>query len=178
MKNVDVLLSPDRKVPAWTALVICVVIVVVDVLTPTQIVLGSFFVVPVLIAAWFNSLALALAISIGLPLVRFFIAIQMDPASVPALSAVNAIDRMVLLTVVSLITSKLAGSVRHLKIEVKVLEGLIPICSNCKKIRDKDGVWQPMEEYIGERSKAEFTHGICPDCARLLYGKYLNSDRA
>ncbi|MBN1574253.1 MAG: PAS domain S-box protein [Deltaproteobacteria bacterium] len=53
--------------------------------------------------------------------------------------------------------------------EVKKLSGLLPICANCKKIRDDEGYWRQIEQYIGERSEAEFTHGICPDCAVTLY---------
>lgn len=47
---------------------------------------------------------------------------------------------------------------------VKRLEGLLPICAYCKKIRDKDNTWHTIEAYIEERSSAEFSHGICPDC--------------
>jgi PAS domain S-box-containing protein len=55
--------------------------------------------------------------------------------------------------------------------EVKKLSGLLPICSSCKKIRDDEGYWKQIEQFIGERSEAEFTHGICPDCAEKLYSK-------
>jgi len=44
------------------------------------------------------------------------------------------------------------------------LEGLLPICSYCKKIRDKHDAWLPLEAYIEDRSEAEFSHGICPEC--------------
>ena len=53
--------------------------------------------------------------------------------------------------------------------EVKTLRGFLPICANCKKIRDDKGYWNQLEEYIGDHSDAEFSHGICPDCARKLY---------
>ena len=53
--------------------------------------------------------------------------------------------------------------------EIKKLKGILPICSSCKKIRDDKGYWQQIEAYIGQHSGAEFTHGICPDCARKLY---------
>ncbi|MBA3028474.1 MAG: hypothetical protein FP816_06630 [Desulfobacteraceae bacterium] len=53
--------------------------------------------------------------------------------------------------------------------EVKTLRGLIPICSNCKSIRDDKGYWNQIETYIKAHSNAEFTHGICPDCAQRLY---------
>lgn len=53
--------------------------------------------------------------------------------------------------------------------EVKVLSGLLPICMSCKKIRDDKGYWNQIEIYIRERSDAEFSHGICPDCIEKLY---------
>lgn len=53
--------------------------------------------------------------------------------------------------------------------ELKVLRGIIPICSNCKKIRNDKGYWEQVESYISQHSEAEFSHGICPDCVRKLY---------
>jgi hypothetical protein len=49
--------------------------------------------------------------------------------------------------------------------EVKVLKGLLPICSSCKKIRDDQGYWNHLEDYIDAHSEATFTHGLCPGCA-------------
>ncbi len=49
--------------------------------------------------------------------------------------------------------------------EVRVLRGLLPICASCKKIRDPNGRWEQLEVYIRQHSEAEFTHGLCPDCA-------------
>lgn len=56
--------------------------------------------------------------------------------------------------------------------KIKVLSGIIPICSSCKKIRDDTGYWQQVEEYISEHSDAEFSHGICNDCLKKLYPDY------
>jgi hypothetical protein len=53
--------------------------------------------------------------------------------------------------------------------QVKKLSGLLPICASCKNIRDDEGYWREIEFYIGSRSEAEFSHGICPDCAKRLY---------
>jgi DNA-binding response OmpR family regulator len=53
--------------------------------------------------------------------------------------------------------------------KIRTLKGLLPICSNCKKIRDDHGYWNRIEKYITEHSEAAFTHGICPECARKLY---------
>jgi len=53
--------------------------------------------------------------------------------------------------------------------EVKTLRGFLPICAHCKKIRDDKGYWNQIESYIRDRSDAEFSHGICPECAKKLY---------
>jgi len=53
--------------------------------------------------------------------------------------------------------------------KVKILQGLLPVCASCKKIRDDKGVWQPFEAYIAAKSEAQFTHGVCPDCMARLY---------
>lgn len=53
--------------------------------------------------------------------------------------------------------------------EVRKLSGLLPICSSCKKIRDDKGYWQSLESYISDRSEAQFSHGICPECSSKLY---------
>lgn len=53
--------------------------------------------------------------------------------------------------------------------KVKTLSGLIPICASCKKIRDDNGYWNQLEEYIHKYSDAEFTHGVCPECMKRLY---------
>ena len=57
--------------------------------------------------------------------------------------------------------------------EVKKLSGLLPICSQCKKIRDDQGYWGELEGYIQGHSEAQFTHGVCPDCYEKLYGDIL-----
>jgi hypothetical protein len=53
--------------------------------------------------------------------------------------------------------------------EAKSLTGLLPICSGCKKIRDDQGCWREIEDYIRSRARVEFSHGICPDCRERLY---------
>jgi GAF domain-containing protein len=53
--------------------------------------------------------------------------------------------------------------------EIRTLRAILPICSNCKKIRDDKGYWQEVESYISAHSEAIFSHGICPECARRLY---------
>ena len=52
---------------------------------------------------------------------------------------------------------------------VRVLRGMLPICASCKKVRDDQGYWQQLESYVADHSDAEFSHGICPECAERLY---------
>ena len=53
--------------------------------------------------------------------------------------------------------------------KVQVLSGLLPICASCKKIRDDKGYWNQIESYIRDRSDADFSHSICPECTKKLY---------
>ncbi len=62
--------------------------------------------------------------------------------------------------------------------KVKTLSGLIPICANCKKIRDDRGYWTQVEEYVRDHSDAEFSHSICPECMKLLYPDFTGKESA
>lgn len=57
---------------------------------------------------------------------------------------------------------------------IKTLHGIIPICASCKKIRDDEGYWNQLEAYIRNHTGCEFSHGICPECARKLYPECFN----
>lgn len=69
----------------------------------------------------------------------------------------------------------LAKNLQEALSNIKVLKEMLPICANCKKIRDDDGFWQNVESYISKHSDTKFSHGICPDCVRRLYPEF--SDR-
>ncbi len=68
---------------------------------------------------------------------------------------------------------ELEAAMRH----IKRLEGLVPICVNCKKMRVEKGdskdprAWMPLEEYISQKTNASITHGLCPDCVKKMYGE-------
>lgn len=82
-----------------------------------------------------------------------------DPSSTAIIRTIRyAIERQHLMT-------ELKDALSH----VKQLQGLLPICSACKMIRDDKGYWSSIESYIGDHSEVQFTHSICPDCARKLY---------
>ncbi len=83
----------------------------------------------------------------------------------PLIQHVNEIKRM------DERNKKLIEELHEAIAEIKVLSGLLPICSSCKKIRDDKGYWTWIEKYIQEHSEAQFSHSICPDCAKKLYPK-------
>ena len=87
-------------------------------------------------------------------------------AQVVVVQAATAIERQQLIV-----------RLREALAEVRALSGLLPICAHCKKIRDDQGYWHQVEEYIQNHSDAEFSHGLCPECARLYYGEYMEADR-
>ena len=70
---------------------------------------------------------------------------------------------------------RLIGQLQNALAEVKRLSGLLPICVNCKKIRNDEGYWEQVESYICKHSEAEFSHGICPECAKVLYPEFKSS---
>jgi PAS domain S-box-containing protein len=64
---------------------------------------------------------------------------------------------------------KLIAELQEALGNIKTLSGLIPICANCKKIRDDKGYWQQVEVYVRDHSEARFSHGLCPECAKLFF---------
>ena len=75
----------------------------------------------------------------------------------------------------SMVISRLKETEKKLRealSQIKALSGLLPICSSCKKIRNDKGYWEQIETYIRSHSEVEFSHGICPECAKKLYPEF------
>lgn len=73
---------------------------------------------------------------------------------------------------------RLIGQLQEALAGIKTLHGLLPICYSCKQIRDDKGYWNQIDTYIRDHTEAEFTHGICPACARKLYPEFVSGDGA
>jgi PAS domain S-box-containing protein len=71
--------------------------------------------------------------------------------------------------------SKDITELRQAREEIALLRGIIPICASCKNIRNDEGYWQRIEDYIASHSEAVFSHGLCPDCAAKLYPEFFNA---
>jgi PAS domain S-box-containing protein len=72
---------------------------------------------------------------------------------------------------------KLLNDLKKALTNVRMLSGLLPICSCCKKIRDDGGDWKALESYIKSHSEADFSHGLCPECASKLYPEFSLNDK-
>jgi len=71
---------------------------------------------------------------------------------------------------------KLIRELREAIDKIKTLSGMLPICASCKKIRDDKGYWKQIEEYLRDHSEAEFSHSLCPDCAKKLYPEFYQEE--
>ena len=168
--------SRPLRLASWLGLAACMV--GLDYLLGPLIQFPIFYVIPVALCAWFDGLAVSLILAIGLPLIRLYLMSQWDfPLGVqPAI--INAAIRAAVLSSLAVVVARTARQTRLLAQEVEVLEGLLPICSYCKKIRDENDEWQRLECYITQRSTAEFTHGICPECRATHYSPESTTHRS
>lgn len=168
-----------RTVPPWLFHPIswglmAVIVIVADWWSGPYIQLTLALLVPIALAAWVGRLYSSLAMAVGLAVVRDLVA--MWDGHPPLWSAEHLLDtfeQALLLSGWSLALYVLGERQRQLALHVRTLEGLLPICSFCKQIRDDQGEWVGLESYIEAHSKAEFTHGICPSCAQQHYGMTL-----
>jgi hypothetical protein len=157
---------------------VTVTIAVLDRLAGPHVSLGVLYLVPLALAAWCGRTWLALAIALALPMARlsYFAFDVWEPPGTFAHVAVNAAVRLTALVFAALLIRR-ARRARELERELATLRGLLPICMYCKRIQDAGGQWHPVEQYLGERSDAAFTHRVCPYCTDTHRGVFLGSAR-
>ncbi|MGI8432368.1 MAG: hypothetical protein ACR2MW_08785 [Chthoniobacterales bacterium] len=145
-------------------------ILVADYLCGPELLFPVLFIFPVMLAAWNCARRDAFGIAIFLSAARFGAEFfrERDLPFVP--NFLNSVIRGAVLVVLAVLVSRVARQNAQLARQVKQLEGLIPICAHCKRILDEEKHWTRLETYIVEHSAAEFTHGVCPECARVHYG--------
>jgi hypothetical protein len=176
----------------FLALLTCVVLTgVVNVIYGIDIVYTHLFYIPIILTGlWYPRYALFFAAALGL------IHIASDYAAVEAFK-IGPLLRTVMFIVMAYVTSYLVlrrdrllselqtrnnelvnvsrelhkknEALQNALNEIKTLKGILPICASCKKIRDDKGYWNQIESYIREHTEAEFSHGICPECVKILY---------
>lgn len=140
-------------------------ILVVDFTTGPFIQLPILFVIPVALATATHGRSGGVLVGSLLPLIRlsFFLRWEL-PASLTLELLDTAVD-MAILAGFALLIEQIIRQQR----EIRVLQGMLPICGFCKRIRDESGGWHQMESYITRHSAAQFSHTFCQECGRKHY---------
>jgi hypothetical protein len=144
-----------------------------DYITGREISFGVFYFLPIWLVTWYFRRGASVLFSFLCALVWLAVDeagdAQYSSAFIPFWNA--AVRLVYFLTFTFLLTS-LREKLRHSRQEIRKLSSLLPICASCKKIRDDQGRWHPLETYISGHSDTDFSHGICPDCARKIYPEF------
>lgn len=151
---------------AWLGLTLLVV--TGDYLTGPFIEFPILFIFPVALAAWYNGRRWGLALAVLAPLAHlYFLTVWTVPWTMVE-GSINITIQMIVLGALAWLVDQVARQRR----EIRVLQGLLSICSVCKKVRAQDNTWETLERYLTAHSEAEFSHGLCPTCLREHYGEF------
>lgn len=171
----------NKQLPTWMWVVATSVGVLVlgwvDWLTGYELNFFLFYFLPVAAGAWFIGLGFSVTLAVCSALVWFGADVLSGHVHASSAYAVwNTVIRMISFLVIGWAVSRMrqaldrergtAENLRRAMSEIKVLEAFLPICAQCKKIRNQQGGWQNMEAYISQHSKTQFSHGYCPECAK------------
>jgi len=175
VKKVGELLK-KRKFQLISWIILSFLVLVADYFTGPIIQFPIVYIFPIVFVTWFNGRRWGFLFACILPFARIFFYFL---CIVPWSSLEVVVNVVIRIIVFSLIVLLVDGEVKRrvLLKESRVLRGILPICSFCKKIRTENNIWIPLEEYINEHSEAEFSHGLCPDCLREHYGVELPSHK-
>jgi K+-sensing histidine kinase KdpD len=161
-------------------LVLILLIGFVDYVTGYEISFSIFYLLPIVLVTWLVGWRYGIASAILSATVWLMADLLVHPPySSPLVPLWNAMVRLGFFVIVVTVLSRLEqalnkqrqliAELREALSRIRTLSGLLPICASCKRIRDDQGYWNQLEAYIQEHSEVEFSHGICPECARKLY---------
>ncbi len=138
-----------------------------------------FYLIPISYATWFMGERTGIVFSIWPVMTLLYPVIVFGNDSISSIEIWNIALYLAFFSIVTVLLSKLRTTLQQhagliMKLQnalhaVKELSGILPMCANCKKIRDDEGYWHDVDVYISRHTKAEITHGICKECANKLY---------
>ena len=127
------------------------------------------YIIPMILAAWYSGRWPALMLAITMPMVHILLLVLWwQPDNIGTLVAAASFRGAVIM-VLALWFARFSEHERALEHHVQTLEGLLPICTFCKSIRNDAGEWERLEKFISTRSEAQFSHGFCPACQKTHY---------
>ena len=163
-------LHGEKSFRPWQWTLIFVVVALMDYVTGPSIHSAVlFYFIPVAMAAWSGALWWALGLASIWPFLRLYIESLWHVTAPWALT----IDDTLLNWIVSAGFAALVWHVVRQERRLRVLQGMLPICGFCKRIRS-GAEWQQMEQYITDHSEAQFSHTFCPECRKQHYPQYFN----
>ncbi len=154
----------------WT--VLAVLVLAGDYYTGVFIRFPITYLLPITLAAWFNGLGRGLVFAVLMPLIHLSFSKYWFTPFTLSYAAINTLIRIAVFVAFAYLVHKVGVQKRALEKEIQTLKGILPICSFCKKIRNSEGNWENLEHYITTRSEAEFSHGMCLDCAKKNYPQF------
>jgi hypothetical protein len=156
----------------WFMVLLCLVFVALDwELVPLQV-FPFVFIFPLMLVAWNRAAWLSILCAGALSLTRILHQLVFSTGPVAVDELADTLICFFVLELLALLTMMLGRQSRQLRQRVHALEGLLPICSFCKSIRDDKQEWVQLESFIASHSGAVFSHGLCPVCARKHYGEF------
>jgi hypothetical protein len=162
MKIFGSAMNQDKKTVLSVCLFLAVFVLWIDYITGRFIQFPITFIFPVGIAAWYKRIIMATALAFLLPLARIAFHCVWNEKDSISIAVINSLIYIITLLIYEYLTFRVADQKRELEKEVNVLQGLLPICSSYKKIRNTDGSWKQIEGYMKKHSEAQFTHSILP----------------
>jgi hypothetical protein len=163
-----------KKEHLWLVwILLSIPVLAADYATGPAIQFPIVFVIPVVLSSWYSGKIWGIVLALLLPIGRVLLHYVWEPSTSVQIVMVNVAIKIIVFAGIALLVDHAASLTR----EVRTLKGILPICSNCKKIRDEDGSWKQMETYISEQSEAKFSHGLCSECAEKLYPQYFGKLR-
>jgi hypothetical protein len=161
--------SRSRATYVVMTLALSGVILLIDYWTGPLIEFEAMFVVPIAIAVWFTGRTWGLLLAGVLPLCRLYYAMTQGPPWTLTQATINATIRIVVLGGFAFAADHVRRSL-SLARENAILRGMLPICSECKRINNGSGRWDSFEQYVSEHSGANVSRAVCPACA-ARYGQ-------
>lgn len=166
-----------------TAAILLLVVGCLDHITGRKLGFFVFYFLPISVAGWYCGTRMALLFAAAASIV-WFIVEQFSgfPFSSELYRYWNGGVRLVAFVIIAVVMSRIRVAIDREKelneelsqriAEVKQLGGLLPICANCKNIRDDKGYWHRVESFVRQHSDAKFSHSICPVCMEKLYPEF------
>lgn len=155
------------------SILLSLIILYLDYVTGPEIQFPVLFVVPVIFITCYNNLVWGLFLSVLLPLISVYYILLWDENEILIYILINLAIRISIFCFIAYLIDIVKKQKRVLSERINNLEKFLPICSFCKKIRDENNQWHSVESYISGKTNTEFSHGICPDCAKRYYQDYI-----